>query len=45
MSGRGPTRIIPRIDHLFGTASGGLNQIQGSYKYLNASTLLDDGAG
>src|SRR5262249_48794841 len=32
-----------RIDHLFGTSTGGLNQIQGVDKYLNATTLHNDG--
>lgn len=31
-----------RIDHLFGTLSGGLNQVLGSYKYLNGTTLDND---
>src|SRR5205085_1602097 len=33
-----------RVDHLFGAASGGMNHIQGNYKYLNGSTLHNDGA-
>jgi PKD repeat protein len=32
-----------RMDHLLGTLSGGLNQVQGSFKYLNGSTLDNDG--